>query len=299
MAATETNRWPTIGMLYPGDMGASLGRILREDGFRVLATAEGRSPRTARLGREAGLEMVESVAAVVQAAEWVFVVVPPAAARAVAEHYRSLAHRAPPSAIYVDASPVCPEETCRIAGSLADSGVGYIDAAIHGVASQMRTLVTLYLSGRQAQLITRMLAGSLRVRYLGDRVGQASTFKMLLGGMSKGLIALFLEMVLLAKETNLVEELLECYRHFYPGVMTVVERILPTYRQHATRRADEMAELESTMQGLGLEPHLVRGARCLITALARSNLNGAGSVSDLVRSLSARQLLVKMSDPEA
>jgi 3-hydroxyisobutyrate dehydrogenase-like beta-hydroxyacid dehydrogenase len=291
MPPTESKPLPVIGVLYPGDMGSSLGKVLRDGGFRVVATAEGRSPRSARLGREAGLEMLDSVPAVVQAAEVVLVVVPPAAARAVAEHYGSLAHLAPPTAVYVDASPVRPEEKCAIAGLLADTGVGYIDAAIHGVAAQVRTLVTLYFSGPRADELTRLLAGCLRVQCLGERVGQASAFKMMLGGMSKGLIALFLEMALVAHQTDLLDELLDAYRHFYPGVMAVVERILPTYRQHAARRADEMEELECTMRAQGLEPGLVSGARRLIAALAQTGLNGAGSVRDLVQGLPARRLL--------
>jgi 3-hydroxyisobutyrate dehydrogenase-like beta-hydroxyacid dehydrogenase len=261
-------------------MGSSLGKVLREDGFRVVTTVAGRSSRTAALCRQAGLETLNSLAEVVEAAHVMFVVVPPAAVRSVLEDYRSLAHRAPPAAVYVDVSPVRPEEKTAIGQQFEGTGVAYIDAALHGVAAQMRDLVTLYLSGPGADWLAHLLAGSLRVKYLGPHVGQASAFKMLLGGMSKGLVALFLEMAGLAQETGLVDELLEDYRHFYPGVMTAVERILPTYRQHAARRADEMGELEATMRSQGLEPCLVGGARRLIGTLARSDLSAGSPTSN-------------------
>jgi hypothetical protein len=61
---------PTVGILYPGEMGAALGRLLREDGVRVVTTLEGRSPRTRRLCAEAGLSVLGSLAEVLGSPTW-------------------------------------------------------------------------------------------------------------------------------------------------------------------------------------------------------------------------------------
>jgi 3-hydroxyisobutyrate dehydrogenase-like beta-hydroxyacid dehydrogenase len=295
MRANHTRSQATIGILFPGDMGSSLGRLLREDGFAVVTTVEGRSARTCRLCETAGLEVVDSFDDVVRSSAVVISVVPPAAAREVAEHYCSLVELAPSGAVFVDANPVSPAASVEMAQLFAATGVGFVDGAIHGVAAQLRTLGTLYLSGGRAEELAGRLSGSLRVKYLGSCPGQASAFKMMLGGMSKGLIALFLEMTLLAEEVGVLDKLLDCYQHFYPGVMTAVERILPTYPRHAARRVDEMRELESTMLAFGLEPCLVRGTRRLIDAVAQAGLERKcaedARVAGIVRALHAQQVL--------
>jgi hypothetical protein len=88
--------------------------------------------------------------------------------------------------------------------------------------------------------------------------------------------------------------------------MEVVERILPTYRQHAARRADEMVELEATMRGLGLEPCVAGGVRRFLDALVRSGLeadgasrNGStGTMSNPFHHLPGRRLQERVSGPE-
>jgi len=292
----EEHPQPTVGILYPGDMGSSLGKLLAEQGFPVVTTLEGRSLRSRRLCEAAGLKALDTLREVVQSSTVVFSVVPPAAAREVAEQYCAIAHLAPTSAVYIDANPVSPAGVVEIAELVKGAGIGFVDGALHGVAAQLRTLGTLYLSGDRAEELARRFAPCLRVKYLGNQAGLASAVKMMLGGMSKGLIALFLEMALLAEEVGVRDELLDCYRHFYPGVMTAVERILPTYPRHAARRADEMRELESTMLAFGLEPCLVSGTRRLIDAVAQAGLteNGskdAASVTDIVKALHAGRVL--------
>src|SRR5712671_3472546 len=123
---------PTVGILYPGDMGSSLGKLLTEHGFPVVTTLEGRSPRTRRLCEAAGLKAFDSLGEMVKSAAVVFCVVPPAAAREVAEHYCSLAHLAPRGAVYVDANPVSPAAAVETAELVRAAGVGFVDGAIHG-----------------------------------------------------------------------------------------------------------------------------------------------------------------------
>src|SRR5439155_16430013 len=143
-----------------------LGKLLTEHGFPVVTTLEGRSPRTCRLCEAAGLTVLGSVRDVVRAATVVFSVVPPAAAREVAEHYCALAHLAPTGAVYVDANPVSPAAAVETAELVRAAGVGFVDGAIHGVAAQLSTFGTLYLSGDRAQELARLFGGCLRVKYL-------------------------------------------------------------------------------------------------------------------------------------
>src|SRR5947207_2171998 len=100
------------------------------------------------------------------------------------------------------------------------------------------------------------------VKLPGERPGRASAMKMLLSGLSKGVCGLFVETALVAERQGMLAEMTEAYAQIYPGIMAVVERMLPTYPQHAGRRAAEMAELEQTALAAGLEP-------CVLAAVAR------------------------------
>jgi 3-hydroxyisobutyrate dehydrogenase-like beta-hydroxyacid dehydrogenase len=68
----------TIAIVSTGAMGSALARVWREGGSRVVATAQGRSDRTARLASEAGAELLPTLDAVVEAADAVVSVVPQA-----------------------------------------------------------------------------------------------------------------------------------------------------------------------------------------------------------------------------
>ncbi len=298
---------PTIGILYPGDMGSSFGKLLADDGFRVVTTVAGRSQRTRQLAQEAGLTILDSLPVVVCESDVVFSFVPPSAAIEVAEQYRVLARRSPRRAIYVDANSVAPATVAQLAELFSDTW--FVDGAIHGLAAQLRSMGTLYLSGQRASEIAALMKNSLRTRYLGDAPGTASTMKMLLGGMSKGMVALYVEMCLLASAAGLADELRECYRHFYPGVMTAVERMLPTYPRHALRRGDEMGELEATMRSFGLDPCMIRAVHQLIQGIAHVGLDphphhppaagegqeGGWQVDDVIRELYEGELLRRVS----
>src|SRR5438270_689431 len=71
----------TVGLHGAGHMGSGLGWALRAGGARVVTTLAGRSARTRKLVADAGLEPLDSLDAVVAAADVVLTVVPPDAAR--------------------------------------------------------------------------------------------------------------------------------------------------------------------------------------------------------------------------
>jgi len=262
----------TVGILYPGEMGATLGKLLATHGVPVVTTLAGRSPRTRGLCEAAGLTVLDSVADVARAADVVVSVVTPSAAVATAQDL--VAHR-PVDAratLYVDANSISPQTAAEVAAVVEAHGLSFVDASIRGLAARVASHGTLYVSGARAHEIAALFDPCLRVRYLGDVPGRASMLKMLMGGMSKGLAALFLQMTLAAREAELLEEFLTGCRHYYPDVVAAMEQVLPTYPQHAGRRTDEMHEVECALSSLGIRPGVVSEAKRLFAALAESTL---------------------------
>lgn len=249
----------TVGLLYPGEMGSTLAALLRSRGIRVVTTLAGRSPRTTKLSRDAGVIELDSLAEVVRQSAIVMSLVPPAAAEEVADAYCEVAHLSPPSALYVDVNAISPELAELLSLRVTGAGRQFVDAAVNGLARTIVTGGTLFLSGPRAGDVAELFGDQMHVRVLGDRAGLASAMKMLLSGVSKGACALFLELALLAHRRGMLGEMIDEVSRIYPGIATVVARMLPTIPQHRLRRAGEMRELEETA-------HAAQ-ATCLIRAI--------------------------------
>ena len=99
-------------------------------------------------------------------------------------------------------------------------------------------------------------------------MNMTSALKMVLSGLPKGLIGLFSETMLFAREMRLLDEAMEICEEFYPGVMEVVTRMLPTYPQHAARRSEELQQLEETMLLNGVAPRVIGAVREVTSSLA-------------------------------
>ena len=283
----------TIGLLYPGEMGASIASVLRGGGATVVTTLRDRGGRTAERCAEMGIDVLDSLADIARRANVIISLVPPAAAVDVAESYAAVAQLAPARAIYVDANSISPESAVAISEVVSGKGVRFVDAAINGLAKNLTTGGTLFVSGSRADDVASLFEGSIRVRVLGGEVGAASTMKMLLGGLSKGLCGLFLELALVADRRGMLGEMLEATQEIYPGMQAVVDRMLPTYAEHSVRRASEMRELNAIAQTSGVEPCVIDAIARLHELLAHTNFTTASGadVRSIVRHLRSAGLL--------
>jgi 3-hydroxyisobutyrate dehydrogenase-like beta-hydroxyacid dehydrogenase len=293
---------PTIAVLYPGDMGASLAAPLRAAGARVVTTVAGRGDRTTARARQAEFILLDSLAEVVKQSDVVISLVPPAAAEATAVAYCALAHLSPHGALYVDANSIGPEQARALAERVTQTGRGFVDAAINGLAKNLTTTATLFLSGDRAGEIARLFDGALRMRVLGRQPGQASAMKMLLGGLSKGICALFLELALLAERREMLPELMNAASEIYPGIAELIERMLPTYARHSARRATEMSELQATALAIGQQPYLIEAIVRLHEMVAGASFDapvdaGGEDAASLVRHL-AREKFLALEAPD-
>src|SRR4051794_28044499 len=81
----------TVGLLYPGEMGAAVASLLVERGVRVVTTLAGRGDETASRASDAGVEVVHTFQDVVRQSHIVLSLVTPAAAEDVALAYAAAA----------------------------------------------------------------------------------------------------------------------------------------------------------------------------------------------------------------
>src|SRR5438874_642718 len=104
----------TIGILYPGEMGSTVGKLLCESGFRVITTVEGRSPRTQQLCREAGLNVVNSLDDILRHSDIVISLVSPSAALPVALEVGTHLEGSSRRLLYIDANSISPMTVAQI-----------------------------------------------------------------------------------------------------------------------------------------------------------------------------------------
>jgi 3-hydroxyisobutyrate dehydrogenase-like beta-hydroxyacid dehydrogenase len=293
---TSTPR--TIGLLYAGELGAGLAALLRARGTSVVTTVSGRGEATAARARQLGLTVFDTVADVVRRSDVVLSVVPPSAADEVAAAYCADAHHAPPASIYVDVNSIGPELARSIAARVEACGRSFVDGAVNGLAANLVTGGTLFLSGTRSTDVAACFEGAMRVRVLGEQPGHASATKMLLSGLSKGVSALFLELAVLAERRGMLGDFMAASSEIYPGITDLARRMLPTYAQHADRRVTEMNELEATATASELRPCVIAAVRHLheqlaeaLTAPARSA--GPVTAASMIETLAAHGLLAK------
>ena len=268
MEVTNSNPATTVGILFCGEMGSAFGRLLRKGGLRVITTCQGRSRATEERARSSGIEILPRLDDVVAQSQFVFSFVLPSAAVDVAKRYISCHQMRPQDSVFVEANSIGLETLEQIDRLMVEQNIPLVDAAIHGVAHRIEDLGVLYISGPKAGSIEAICRGLLQVNWLGVHIGSASRMKLLMSAVAKGLAALFLEVGALAERADMLKSFMESCHHFYPSLMTVIERILPTYPRHAARRVGEIRDIEQMGRALHLRLGMTHEAGELIQLIA-------------------------------
>lgn len=220
-----------VGLLHPGEMGASVGRCLQVNRHEVLWASEGRSASTrerARTFRDVG-----TVAALGSQCDLILSICPPHAALDVA--------RAVPEfeGIYVDANAISPmraDEIAAIHPRFVDGGI------VGGPPDEPDT--TLYLSRAGAASVAVLFVGTnLEPRVVAD----ASAVKMAYAAWSKGSAAMLLAIRDVARHFGVEDE-------WERAAPELAERLPRAERSAATkgwRWEGELEEIADTFAAAG------------------------------------------------
>jgi 3-hydroxyisobutyrate dehydrogenase-like beta-hydroxyacid dehydrogenase len=256
-------------------MGAEVGRVLREAGNNVVSLLEGRSERTRQRALDAGFAEVATVDELVEAAELVLCVVPSLSALPIARGVADAMKRTGATPTYADLNSIGPQTARAIGATIEAAGGRFVDGSIIGTSTQLRSGGTVYLAGSAAAEVAEWFQPPLRTQILGREPDQASGFKVLYAGMTKGLSALGVELLAGAERLGLRDQLLEKYHDSQPGVYDFLQHTLPGLPPRAGRRSEEMTELAETLEQLGLQAHMAHGAEATLAELADRNRKGA------------------------
>lgn len=266
METTELNN--SIGVTSPGDMGQGVAMCLKAQGFNVCMASDGRSPRTRGLGEKAGLIDCGSLEKLVQTCGMVLSILDPGAAVANARAVAAACKATGRKIIFVDCNAVAPQTMTEITSIMTAVGCTTIDAGIVGPPPRQGAKQRFYVSGPNAALMNRINSEQIQVRIAGEKIGDASAVKMCYAAMTKGSIALGVELLVAARKLG-VEQTLEAefkasQTELYESVLSRSER-MPF---KAYRWVPEMNEIAKTFEGVGMTPRILQGAADLYAQIA-------------------------------
>ena len=267
-----------VGILNIGEMGYHWARLLASHGVEVLTCSKGRSEVTCRRAENAGVRSVPSLASLVSQSDLIVsVVIPSAAKRVASKVVKALLKVEKKDFIYLDGNAISPMTAREMGREFARTQAGLVDGAIIGSATRLNQGAVVYVSGPEAGRVRALEQFGFSVRVLGGDVGQASAFKIVYAGLTKGLQGLFVELLVGARKFGLLDEILERYDESFPGLAQKVGQSIVGLPVHAARRAEEMVELRRTFRHHGLQPVVVPSVGKLLRAIGDLK---AGSASE-------------------
>ncbi len=250
----------TVGILSPGDMGHTVGRVLGEHGLRVITCLHGRSQRTRSLAAEAGMTDVPTYQDLVSEAEMVLSILVPARAMLAAQAVAQAISETQAKLVYADCNAVAPETVCHIDEVITRAGGRFVDASIIGPPPRRPGTTRFYASGPHARAFEALSEYGLDVIVLGDEIGQASAIKMCYAALTKGLTALCTELLTAAEVLGVSQALKREFQHSQAALYERMERAVPRMPMKSRRWVGEMEEIAQTFEQVGLTPKIHAGA---------------------------------------
>jgi len=258
-----------IGILSIGEMGFHWVKLLKSHGVEVLTYDKDRGEVTRKRGENAGAVALPSMTRLVEQAELIVSIVVPSAANKVASKVAKAAQKCGRrDLLFLDANAISPMTADSIAAVLAPAAVNFVDGCIIGSAARMGKGTIVYVSGPQASALQPLESFGIPVKILGSGTNQASAFKIVYAGLTKGLQGLFCELLMGAQRFGLLKELRAQYEESFPGLLDKVSSSIVGLRIHARRRAEEMDELKRTFGRHGLKSLMAPAAQKVLQAIA-------------------------------
>ena len=236
----------TVAIVGAGEMGAAVGRRLRECGARVITSLTGRSADSVARVRDAGLEVIDNDDSLIRDANFVLSIVPPGVAVEVADQLRVPLARAQSKPAFVECNAISPA-TCRRIRDLLGATT-FIDAGIIGGPPVAGTVdpakgPRFYASGADAHLLKRLSRFGLDVAIVDGPVGAASGLKLSYAGLTKGFTALCATMLAAAEREGLADAFRAELARTQPGFLARIDRAIPDMRPKAYRWVAEMQQI--------------------------------------------------------
>lgn len=267
-----------IGLISPGQMGASIGAAASHSATRVIWAGDGRSKASHTRASDAGLENGGTIDTLVKDSDIILSVCPPHDAEDVA---RQVKQRAFPG-LFVDCNAIAPEKSRQIAERFGYQN--FVDGGIvGGPAWKSESGTRLYLSGDRSKEIAALFNNSpLETTIIPGEIGAASAMKMVFAAYTKGTTAL-LAAILGVAEKEGVRNVLES-QWGQTFTEQTHQRVVANSAK-AWRFEGEMQEIAATFENAGLPGGFHTAAAAVFERLAQFKDEPAADIVELLKAL--------------
>ena len=263
----------TVGIMSPGDMGSAVGKILRDEGINVITCLEGLSELSQLRAKKANMHNVRTMEQLVCDSDIILSILVPSEALTFSQRISEVFRRTGATSVFADCNAIAPHTVAKIKSMMTDLGITFIDGGIIGPPPRVDKKSTrIYCSGPDTSAMESLNQYGLDVRVVGNKIGQASSLKMVYSASNKGTIALWTELLVAAKVLG-VEEALKNEFELSQDVIyeEIIERI-PSMPRRAKRWTGEMIEIADTFEGIGMTPRVFLGAHDMYRFISNTPL---------------------------
>jgi 3-hydroxyisobutyrate dehydrogenase-like beta-hydroxyacid dehydrogenase len=262
-----------IGITSIGDMGGQVAVRLKTCGYEIFTSLEGRSKRTIALSAKAGVTDCGSVEKLVATVDVIISVLDPAHAVTKAREVAAAIKATGKKIIFVNGNAVAPRTALEIDGIIRAAGGACIDGSILRVTTkQGKSELRLYVSGPEASVLTQINDEILKIRVVGEKIGNASALKMCYGAFTKGALALGVELLLASHKLGVADELAAEFEDTQPEVYKWILGRTVGMAPKAYRYVPEMLEVATTFEDAGMTRRMLEGAADMFEMLAKTPL---------------------------
>lgn len=230
------------------------------------------------IANELRVQIVSSIEELVRRSNVVICAVVPQAAREVAHQVAPLLGS---NHLYVDLTSIGPAKVGEIAALVARAGAQFAKLSLMGAVAAFGYRVPCVASGSGARALAQYLTAlGMDVRALNDDPAAAATMKLCRSLFQKGMVALALEALRVARKNGIEKEVIASLAETWDEekFAGALNRLICSSAVHAARRAAELDEAIESFAEMGVALPVAQASREAFKALmalqARDHFKG-------------------------
>ncbi len=225
-----------IGFIGFGEVSQTIHNALKKyDDVKLTTTADKRSAKTINNIKDSKIVVVEDIKTLSQNSDILISAVTPKNALNVAQEVAPYLN-----GVYMDINTISPSTIQKILNHIPKNR--YVDAALIGKITDKSSY--FIISGENTEAVLSLNNYGLKIKKIGDDIGQASQLKIVRSNYTKGVSALLYETFKTAHHLGIDDELLEVLAKTEGKVFAkkINSRICNSYN-HSKRRSEELKEI--------------------------------------------------------
>jgi 3-hydroxyisobutyrate dehydrogenase-like beta-hydroxyacid dehydrogenase len=270
-----------LGFVGFGEAAYHLVRGLREAGvartfaYDINTHNPKMGERISNRARETGTELMESSAALADAADVILSAV--TADQAVKAAGQTAAHLTARH-LYADLNSISPAAKQAVGRTVSEAGARFVEVAMMAAVPPYGHKVPMLIGGASAPEFEALMTPlGMRMEVVStDQIGRAVAVKMFRSVIYKGLEALIFECVLGASHYGAEPRVFASLEKDFPGVdfKKLADYMVGRVVVHGERRAREMEEVAATLRELGIDPMMAEATARRMDWAAKLDLRG-------------------------